>query len=152
MSYADEHNIREIDRETANSSGSSSETPSRTRHQPTLSTFLNTPSISGLGGVSADQTASARIQAFINYIGGNPELLQTVALSENVISFNGLNGSSESKGVDNLFLDTLERVNVKSLKQDDACPICTNDYKSDPYPLVVELPCNRKHRFDLDFC
>lgn len=56
-----------------------------------------------------------------------------------------------SKGVDQHFLDELERVNVKKeLKQDAACAICTNEFHQDPHPLVVRLPCNEKHLFDMD--
>ncbi|OWB61347.1 hypothetical protein B5S29_g2236 [[Candida] boidinii] len=58
--------------------------------------------------------------------------------------------SGESKGVSEEFLDQLERVDVKKLKADDTCPICTNEFLSDKYPLVVRLPCDHKHCYDLD--
>ncbi|KAF2739704.1 hypothetical protein EJ04DRAFT_531570 [Polyplosphaeria fusca] len=57
---------------------------------------------------------------------------------------------TELKGVPNSFLDELERVPKKSLKKTDTCPICVNPFLDDPYPLVVQLPCHRDHRFDLD--
>ncbi|ODV96969.1 hypothetical protein PACTADRAFT_39446, partial [Pachysolen tannophilus NRRL Y-2460] len=53
-------------------------------------------------------------------------------------------------GVGESFLDTLERVPIKKIKKTETCPICTNDYHSDPYPLIVRLPCNDMHIFDLD--
>lgn len=64
------------------------------------------------------------------------------------------NDSNESKGISSEFLDTLERVDVKKLSDTDDCPICTNKFKEDDYPLIVKLPCSMKHSkdhmFDLD--
>jgi hypothetical protein len=57
---------------------------------------------------------------------------------------------TELKGVPDSFLDELERVDKKSLKASDTCPICTNPFLEDAYPLVVQLPCHKDHRFDLD--
>lgn len=48
------------------------------------------------------------------------------------------------------YLDGLDRVSRKALKDDDDCPICAERYLDDPYPLVVELPCGGSHRFDLE--
>ncbi|XDG05719.1 hypothetical protein ABKA04_005334 [Annulohypoxylon sp. FPYF3050] len=53
-------------------------------------------------------------------------------------------------GVRQEYLDSLDRVPKKKLKQDDSCPICAENYLDDPYPLVVELPCNGHHQFDLE--
>ena len=44
----------------------------------------------------------------------------------------------------------LDRVSKKSLKPDDACPICAIPFLDDKYPLVVRLPCNKSHMFDLE--
>lgn len=56
------------------------------------------------------------------------------------------------EGVDQAFLDTLDRVPKKSLKKSDLCPICGSLFLDDEYPLVVQLPCSSKvpHKFDLD--
>ncbi|KAK8098524.1 uncharacterized protein PG998_014010 [Apiospora kogelbergensis] len=54
------------------------------------------------------------------------------------------------RGVTQEYLDQLERVPKKQLKQEDSCPICAEAYLDDPYPLVVELPCAGGHRFDLE--
>ncbi|ODV82581.1 hypothetical protein CANARDRAFT_30733 [[Candida] arabinofermentans NRRL YB-2248] len=54
------------------------------------------------------------------------------------------------KGINEEFLDTLDRVPIKKIPIDKCCPICTTDFHSEKYPLVVELPCNQKHYFDLD--
>lgn len=76
------------------------------------------------------------------------QMLQSMLSSNNGIVT--LDEDKKTEGIDDSFLDTLQRVNVKKLKDDDTCPICTNEYKSDSHPLVVELPCNSKHRFDLE--
>lgn len=44
----------------------------------------------------------------------------------------------------------LERVPKKALKSSDVCPICSNPFLEDKYPLVVQLPCNKTHIFDLE--
>ncbi|KAI8960436.1 hypothetical protein F5Y11DRAFT_266502 [Daldinia sp. FL1419] len=53
-------------------------------------------------------------------------------------------------GVNQEYLDTLDRVPKKTLKKDDNCPICAEAFLDDPYPLVVELPCHGNHKFDLE--
>ncbi|KAI0120468.1 hypothetical protein F4776DRAFT_236001 [Hypoxylon sp. NC0597] len=53
-------------------------------------------------------------------------------------------------GVSQEYLDCLDRVPRKQFKQDDSCPICAERFLDDPYPLVVELSCHGKHRFDLE--
>ncbi|KAJ4371335.1 hypothetical protein N0V83_004552 [Neocucurbitaria cava] len=57
---------------------------------------------------------------------------------------------TELKGVPDSFLDELERVPKKALKPADTCPICVNPFLEDEYPLVIQLPCHKDHRFDLD--
>lgn len=56
----------------------------------------------------------------------------------------------EIKGVSQQFLDGLYRVPRKSLKPTDACPICAEPHLNDEHCLVVELPCHKSHRFDLE--
>ena len=53
-------------------------------------------------------------------------------------------------GLPETFFDELERVPKKSLKHGDVCPICSNPFLEDKYPLVVQLPCNKSHIFDLE--
>ncbi|EMG49113.1 RING finger protein, putative [Candida maltosa Xu316] len=63
------------------------------------------------------------------------------------------NDNNNKKGVDSEYLDTLERVSVKDLHDhDSSCPICTNRFIDDKYPLVVKLPCGYgvNHIFDLE--
>ena len=38
----------------------------------------------------------------------------------------------------------------KSLKQSDTCPICSNPFLEDKYPLVVQLPCHKEHLYDME--
>jgi hypothetical protein len=56
----------------------------------------------------------------------------------------------EIEGVSQEFLDGLDRVPRKTLKDDDTCPICAERCLDDPYCLVVEMPCHGSHRFDLE--
>ncbi|KAI1310703.1 hypothetical protein F5Y03DRAFT_25716 [Xylaria venustula] len=56
------------------------------------------------------------------------------------------------QGVDQLYLDSLDRVSRKKLQSDPegACMICAERFLDDPHPLVVELPCHGTHIFDLE--
>lgn len=53
-------------------------------------------------------------------------------------------------GMPDSFVDSLDRVDKKKLTSSDTCAICSQEYLSDPYPLVVVLPCPGKHMFDLE--
>ncbi|OBA21736.1 hypothetical protein METBIDRAFT_32200 [Metschnikowia bicuspidata var. bicuspidata NRRL YB-4993] len=61
-----------------------------------------------------------------------------------------------SVGVDDAFLDALERVDLDSLSETADCPICTNKFVHNKYPLIVKLPCftngksSKQHIFDMD--
>ncbi|KAK3402345.1 hypothetical protein B0T20DRAFT_476448 [Sordaria brevicollis] len=57
---------------------------------------------------------------------------------------------TQIEGVSQEFLDGLDRVDRKKLKEDEQCPICAERYLDDQYCLVVELPCHHSHRFDLE--
>lgn len=48
------------------------------------------------------------------------------------------------------FLSELDRVPKAKLTKDQSCPICSNPFLDDPYPLVVQLPCHKDHLFDLE--
>ncbi len=54
------------------------------------------------------------------------------------------------RGVTQEFLDTLDRVSRRRLRADDDCAICQVPYLEDEYCLVVQLPCQGRHRFDLE--
>ncbi|KAI2621951.1 hypothetical protein GGS26DRAFT_568611 [Hypomontagnella submonticulosa] len=69
--------------------------------------------------------------------------------------FNELQGDIDDlpdtiKGVSQEYLDMLDRVPRKKIGDDDVCPICAERCLDDPHPLVVELPCDGHHRFDLE--
>ena len=57
---------------------------------------------------------------------------------------------TEVKGVEEEYIAELERVSIKKVKDDADCPICGNEFKEDPYPLLVRLPCHDTHIFDLE--
>ncbi|VEU22842.1 DEKNAAC103935 [Brettanomyces naardenensis] len=83
----------------------------------------------------------------------NTDLFQTMlnSLLSSPDTMMVLGGESKGKdGVDNEFLDTLDRVSLKELPKGSRCPICTNDFRSGEYPLVVRLPCDSRHCFDLE--
>lgn len=56
----------------------------------------------------------------------------------------------EMAGVSQSFIDGLDRVPRRALKPQDACPICAEPHLDDEHCLVVELPCHKSHRFDLE--
>lgn len=71
-------------------------------------------------------------------------------------SFEDMGPDKKTEGVSQDVLDSLERVDVKALANSAECPICTNKFVDNDYPLVVKLPCNvqgktkKDHIFDLD--
>lgn len=59
----------------------------------------------------------------------------------------------KSRGVGDEYLDRLERINIDDIADSEACcPICTNRFRDDKYPLIVRLPCGNgtRHIFDLE--
>lgn len=83
-------------------------------------------------------------------------LAATAPSDENREFLSSLSAELESTdritGVDQLYLDNLDRVSRKQLQSNptDACAICAEKFLDDPHPLVVELPCHGSHRFDLE--
>lgn len=69
------------------------------------------------------------------------------SLVMNVLPTEGVHDDAR-RGLPQSFLDTLDRVDRKTLKKDDTCPICATPYLEDQYPLVVKLRCG--HKFDLE--
>ena len=60
------------------------------------------------------------------------------------------NPPEQIQGVSQDYVDGLDRVSRKKIKEVETCPICAERYLDDPYCLVVELPCHHSHRFDLE--
>ncbi|KAF7586431.1 hypothetical protein BBP40_008920, partial [Aspergillus hancockii] len=56
----------------------------------------------------------------------------------------------EVEGVSEEFCDVLDRVPKAALKKGQSCPICSNEFLDDQYPLVVRLPCHPTHLFDME--
>lgn len=145
--YEDEHGLnRGRNEETPELDNNNAQTTRSRRHltlQQALDNFLNTPSYS-----------ATDVFTTLNAPGDIPIEPQMLQMLQSMLSSNNgivtLDEDKKTEGIDDSFLDTLQRVNAKKLKDDDTCPICTNEYKSDSHPLVVELPCNSKHRFDLE--
>ncbi|QSL64200.1 hypothetical protein MERGE_000355 [Pneumocystis wakefieldiae] len=64
-----------------------------------------------------------------------------------LLMFQSINDLKNTQsGLPDNFMDTLDRVPKKLLKQDDICSICKTSFLEDKYPLVVKLPCG--HKFD----
>ncbi|KAL4785231.1 hypothetical protein BJX76DRAFT_324988 [Aspergillus varians] len=57
---------------------------------------------------------------------------------------------TELEGASEAFCDDLDRVPRSSLNASQSCPICSNPFLDDKYPLVVRLPCHPTHLFDLE--
>ncbi|CAI5758314.1 unnamed protein product [Candida verbasci] len=121
--YEDEHNIT---------------TNEHRRQHETLSNIIdnflsNTRTI--------HQTNEQILSTALGQLENNPTIIQMLESLDD----------KPKKGVDSEFLDTLERVPISELKN-EVCPICTNKFIDDPYPLVVRLPCGRgvNHIYDLD--
>lgn len=67
-----------------------------------------------------------------------------------IIQENMINPPKKLEGMSDQWMTDLERIPKSKLQKDWDCPICGQRFLDDPYPLVVKLPCNDKHRFDYD--
>lgn len=96
------------------------------------------------------------LRVLYNDGGSNVVLELLESLQDDSTSVHG----EKEGGVSEDFLDSLERVSLDELtdKEHAECPICTNKYSDDEYPLLVRLPCGTKsssnklvkgHIFDL---
>lgn len=115
--------------------------------QQALTDFMATSAV-GSTPVGNRTLAEQMLGQMLGPGGGNVEsVLQDMVSAIDVLA--GAKGEAKG-GVDDAFLDGLERVDLKKLELHAACPICTNEYHQDPHPLVVELPCSGNHVFDLE--
>ncbi|WPK26485.1 hypothetical protein PUMCH_003839 [Australozyma saopauloensis] len=79
----------------------------------------------------------------------------SLTISEFLLALSEVNFKTQ-EGVDDEFLDNLERVDVASLPELAECPICTNKFSENEYPLLVKLPCRvqngskKEHIYDMD--
>ncbi|CAK3955439.1 RING finger [Lecanosticta acicola] len=142
------------------------------RRRPDLSTFFSTLDLVDTSGNRQPQNAnslplpqdiSAAFRTLANAFemmrggeaaasatnGGdaNEELLQRLVES---LMNSAEHPPTEVHGVSDEFIEQLERVPKKSLREDQSCPICANPFLDDSHPLVVRLPCHKDHMFDLE--
>ncbi|KAH8159653.1 hypothetical protein CIB48_g8593 [Xylaria polymorpha] len=140
--YEVEHNVKLV-------------TTRRHKRRPDMSTFTahhhNITSDSRTGPTPVD------VEGFFQLVQDQLATLAATAPSdENREFLSSLSAELESTdritGVDQLYLDNLDRVSRKQLQSNptDACAICAEKFLDDPHPLVVELPCHGSHRFDLE--
>lgn len=128
----EEHNIQELPQANDN-------TTSGHRTHQTLSTLLGEFFESTTTGVP--QSQEEQLQRALQTLGDLP-------LADSLLE--QLHTEKDISGVPQEFIDALDRVAKKALKPDQACPICTSDFLDDPHPLVVRLPCEGRHTFDLE--
>ncbi|KAF2772363.1 hypothetical protein EJ03DRAFT_324786 [Teratosphaeria nubilosa] len=134
------------------------------RRRPDLSTFFSTLDLVDTSGSRQPQNAhslplprdiSATFRNLANAYemmrggqdGSHDQLMEQLVQS---LMDSAENPPTELKGVSDEFIERLERVSKKSLKQDMSCPICSNPFLEDTHPLVVRLPCHKDHLFDLE--
>lgn len=129
------------------------------RQHQTLSTIIDSFLTQDTQGTSDNSR-----EAFTNALRiMNTEEGLTLALElMNSLENSDLNfNDNKEKGVSQDFLDSLERVSINDLPNKDTadCPICTNKFIEDKYPLLVKLPCSvqqingkeaKGHIFDLE--
>lgn len=87
-----------------------------------------------------------QVDQFVRALGSGS--LVDIPLREQLLE--QLSTQKDVQGVSQEYIDSLERVPKKLIKPDQTCSICTNDFLDDPHPLIVRLPCEGKHRFDLE--
>ncbi|KAK5701798.1 hypothetical protein LTR97_004616 [Elasticomyces elasticus] len=132
------------------------------RRRPDLSTFfgnldmIDTSQTQNANSIPLPRDISAAYRNLANAFdmmrGGTQEQGQNGLLEQLVESL--MQGAehppTEVQGVSDEFIQELERVPKKSLKEDQSCPICSNPFLEDPHPLVVRLACHKDHLFDLE--
>ncbi|KAI5952481.1 hypothetical protein KGF54_003348 [Candida jiufengensis] len=146
--YEEEHNI------------SPSQNPERGRNHQTLSRIIDsfihqTPNSNNQSQNHSHLIDSNNIASTTSIESLTAALNQLRTLEHSDIAnslINILENEPKHEGVNSEFLDTLERIPINQLSNEEFCPICTNKFKDDKYPLVVKLPCGqkRKHYFDLE--
>ncbi|ODV79402.1 uncharacterized protein CANTADRAFT_22145 [Suhomyces tanzawaensis NRRL Y-17324] len=132
--YEEDHNITAAPSRTASN-------PSRS-HQ-TLGSVLESFLTQDQTTESLDRESYTNALRTLNTQEGSTLALELIQTLEDTPQF----GEAKSKGVPPEFLDTLERVPINKLPNKDTadCPICTNRFIDDKYPLLVKLPCGVQH-------
>lgn len=145
----DDHNINTTTR-------SNTENRDGRQHQ-TLSTIIDSFLTQDTQSDNSRETFTNALRVMNTEEGLNLALELINSLENSDINFN----DDKGKGVSQDFLDSLERVSIDDLPKKDSadCPICTNKFIDDKYPLLVKLPCSvqqingkkaKGHIFDLE--
>ena len=137
-SYETEHHTYQselqAERENASTAGTR-----LSRNEPLLASFFSTDRLTAQPALFSDLA-----RAFQSHEPAENSLM-TSMISQLLAE---AQGEETSSGLDQQFLDSLDRVDTKTLTKDDSCPICATPYLDDKYPLVVRLKCS--HQFDLE--
>lgn len=137
-SYADDHASYAAEQTVRSDQPQSSRL---SRNDPLLSSFF---SDDRLAQIPTQELFTGLAQALENHGPESNSLMARMVMQ----LFTEAAQHDSGKGVDQEFLDSLDRVSKSSIKEDDACPICATPYLDDKYPLVVSLKC--RHSFDLE--
>ncbi|EGW31847.1 uncharacterized protein SPAPADRAFT_62459 [Spathaspora passalidarum NRRL Y-27907] len=144
--YEEEHNIQDRANPRAD------DTTARGRQHATLSNIIDTFLTTSGSDTPSNAYAMEALTSALHHLSDADGSRLAQTLMESLQDSGDIDGK-RSKGVSQEYLDTLERVKVSSISEDDAfCPICTNKFKDDKYPLVVRLPCGHgvNHIYDLE--
>lgn len=82
--------------------------------------------------------------ALFNILNGGETRIEVPDVLEDLIK------EPKTQGMPQFYMDSLDRVPKKQIKNDDECPICRLPYLEDEHPLVVSLSCPGRHKFDLE--
>ncbi|CCH62855.1 hypothetical protein TBLA_0I01960 [Henningerozyma blattae CBS 6284] len=141
-SYQDEHNISNITTSlpSTSSSNDSPDESQRTELRSQLQSLFQSFYHHGSNGESLSSQNNLILLQLLSQL--MPESMQQEF-------FNDTTDHTQKK-CSSSFIDSLERINKKSIKnKDEICSICRCKFFDDDYPLIIELP-NCKHYFDLE--
>lgn len=116
-----------------------------------IESFISDTSVDANGQRHSGRELFNRALRTINADEGSEVLQEIVASLERVND-----KFRPDMGVTQEFLDSLERVDVSLLPENADCPICTNRFADNEYPLIVKLPCHvkgtskKEHMFDME--
>lgn len=110
------------------------------RSEPMLASFFSAERLE-----PTPASFSALASALRQHLGGESQVMETMIRQLILEAEGDVDGNG---GVDQLFLDSLDRVPKGAIKADDSCSICATPYLEDKYPLIVQLRC--RHQFDLE--
>ncbi|KAA8917192.1 hypothetical protein TRICI_000643 [Trichomonascus ciferrii] len=137
--YLDDHNVNLTER------GATQNSHSRNTLAQHLNDFFSNPSGDPSRDIGGPRSAYMSLASALEVLHESPLLDQLISQLQTEAG-----QGAQPQGVPQSFLDGLDRVPKKKLKESDSCPICATSYLEDEHPLVVQLPCNAAHHFDLE--